>query len=194
MDRILMSFESNKYVYLKSVLAEDFCFELTKELQELVLQKKTYKDPQCPLSEAIYGAETFDTLLMELLPYFESISKRKLAPTYSYARLYAPGDELKIHIDRPSCEISATITLGFDGEVWPFYVANDKEKTSTDRIDMKVGDATLYYGTEKYHWREKYVEGKWQSQVFLHYVDVDGPFKEHIYDKRDGLNLLPNLY
>jgi hypothetical protein len=183
-----MSFETNKYIHLKYVLSSDFCVQLTNELYELISQKKTYKDPQCPLSEAIYGAETFDTLLVELLPFFETVCNKNLFPTYSYARLYAPGDELKVHIDRSSCEISATITLGFDGDVWPIYVGDDEEKSNSVKINMQIGDAVLYKGTEKYHWREKYIEGKWQAQVFLHYVDAKGPHKEYIYDKRGGLN------
>jgi hypothetical protein len=28
------------------------------------------------------------------------------------------------------------------------------------------------------HWREKYTEGQWQAQVFLHYVDANGPHAE----------------
>jgi hypothetical protein len=51
----------------------------------------------------------------------EAATGKKLFPTYAYARWYAPGDELKIHRDRDSCEISATITLGFEGSPWPIY-------------------------------------------------------------------------
>jgi hypothetical protein len=37
------------------------------------------------------------------------------------------------------------------------------------------------------HWREKYTEGQWQAQVFLHYVDADGPHADQKYDKRESL-------
>jgi hypothetical protein len=56
-------------------------------------------------------------LLEDLLPHFEKACGKRLYPTYSYARLYKPGEELKKHKDRPACEISATITLGFEGDV-----------------------------------------------------------------------------
>jgi PKHD-type hydroxylase len=39
------------------------------------------------------------------------------------------------------------------------------------------------------HWREKYTEGKWQAQVFLHYVDANGKYADWKYDKRNKLNL-----
>ena len=42
-------------------------------------------------------------------------------------------------------------------------------------------------GCDLYHWRKKYKEGKWQAQVFLHYVDANGPNVEWKYDKRPNL-------
>ena len=185
----LSQFVVDKYVHLKDFLDKNNCLELTNELKRLVAQQVTVKDDQCPKSEAIHGAMAFDKLLVDLLPHFEKASGKRLYPTYSYARLYAPGDELANHTDRASCEISATLTLGFEGDVWPIYMGDDMAKSNASEIKMDVGDAVLYRGMDKHHWREKYTEGKWQAQVFLHYVDVDGPHKEWKYDKRPGLNL-----
>lgn len=187
---VLSQFAVQKYVHLTEFLDKDNCAQLTEELKKLVAAKKTTQDSQCPKSEAIHGAQVFDSLLVQLLPHFETASGKRLLPTYSYARLYAPGDELKNHIDRPACEISATVTLGFDGDVWPIYMGDDMEKSNASEIKMGVGDAVLYRGMEKYHWREEYKEGKWQAQVFLHYVDADGPHKDWKFDKRGKLNLL----
>jgi PKHD-type hydroxylase len=47
----------------------------------------------------------------------------------------------------------------------------------------------MYRGMDKWHWREPYFEGKWQAQVFLHYVDQNGPHAEWKYDKRESLGL-----
>lgn len=185
----LSQFAAQKYVHLPEFLDKGSCAQLTAELKRLVVQKQTTQDVQCPKSEAIHGAQVFDSLLVQLLPHFEVASGKKLLPTYSYARLYAPGDELKNHTDRESCEISATITLGFEGDVWPIYMGDDMEKSNALEIRMGVGDAVLYRGMEKHHWREEYKEGKWQAQVFLHYVDADGPHKGWKFDKRPGLNL-----
>ena len=183
----MTQFEVNKYVHLKDFLDRDSCAELVTELRRLVDEGKTQKDEQCPLSQAIHGASTFDALLEQLTPHFEKASGKRLYPTYAYARLYAPGDELKIHTDRPACEISATVTLGFEGDVWPIYMG-DEGKTNASKIEMGVGDAVLYRGMDKHHWREPYKEGKWQAQVFLHYVDADGPNAEWKFDKREKLS------
>jgi predicted 2-oxoglutarate/Fe(II)-dependent dioxygenase YbiX len=202
MCQAMTQFEVNKYVHLPEFLDKKNCEQLVTELRKLVNAGKTTKDTQCPLSQAIHGAPVFDSLLEQLVPNFEQASGKKLLPTYAYARLYAPGDELKIHTDRPACEISATLTLGFDGDVWPIYVGDYAEQgreittqqgetkhlTNEREIKMGVGDAVLYRGMDKVHWREPYKEGKWQAQVFLHYVDANGPHAGEKYDKRPKLS------
>lgn len=184
-------FKNDGYAHLKNALDKQSCEVLTNELKALVEAKKTVNDIQCPLSEAVHGAEIFDNLLEAMLPYFEAASGLNLYPTYSYARLYnQQGEELKNHRDRPACEISASITLGFEGDVWSIYMGDDENKTvNVSKIDMEIGDAVMYRGCDKYHWREPYKEGKWQAQVFLHYVDQNGLHAEWKYDKRESLGI-----
>jgi predicted 2-oxoglutarate/Fe(II)-dependent dioxygenase YbiX len=189
------------YEHLTEFLDLENCAQLTAQLKQLVAEGKTRKDEQCPLSEAVHGAPVFDSLLEQLLPHFEQATGKRLYPTYAYARLYAPGDELKVHTDRPACEISATLTLGFEGTPWPIYMA-DKVEGGEEFIDsagdpvqlgniseitMAVGDAVIYRGMKKVHWRNKF-EGEWQAQVFLHYVDADGPHANQKYDGRAKLS------
>lgn len=181
-------FKDKKYVHLKNFLSKENCEILTNTLKGLVSENKTSPDSQCPLSQSIHGAPVFDKLLEDLTPYFESASGLKLYPTYAYARLYSPNDELEVHVDRESCEISATVTLGFDGDVWSIYMGDNPDKSNATEIKMDIGDAVLYKGMEKWHWREKYVEGKWQAQVFLHYVQQDGLYADFKYDKRPKLS------
>ena len=199
-------FEKHKYVYLPSFLDEQNCAELTQILKGLVEQGLTEKDEQCPKSEAIHGNITFDTVLNDLTPHLEQVVGKKLYPTYSYARLYKPGETLTIHSDRPACEISVTLTLGFKGKKWPIFMADpalDGEKSekynskgsgqfedikvkNISKITMDVGDAVVYRGCEKIHWREDF-KGEWQAQVFLHYVDQNGPHADQKYDGRSSL-------
>ena len=192
------------YSHLSGFLDKDNCADLTAELKKLVAEGKTFKDSQCLISESSPGAPVFDSLLEQLLPNFEIASGKKLYPTYAFARLYAPGEELKVHTDRPACEISATLTLGFEGNPWPIYMGDyaepnqgrkvvayqgeEKWLINESEIKMEVGDAVLYKGYEKPHWRNSYKEGKWQAQVFLHYVDANGPYAEWKYDKRPKLS------
>jgi predicted 2-oxoglutarate/Fe(II)-dependent dioxygenase YbiX len=181
-------FKEKKYVIVDSAVPVDICQNLSDYILKLVEEKKTTKDDQCPLSESIYGDSMMEILLEDVRPTLEKATGLKLIPTYSYVRKYLPGDELKPHLDRPACEISATLTLGYEGGLWPIHVStDDKVENDIGEIFIDVGSMVVYRGEEINHWREPYTQGKWQCQVFLHYVDADGPHKDLKYDNRKAL-------
>ena len=138
----------------------------------------TWGDTQIPNTYSIYGDPVFDTLLMKVLPIMKRETGLDVVPTYSYARVYKRGDELKRHKDRPSCEISTTINLG--GDPWPIFIEGTK-------VLLEVGDMLIYEGCKLEHWREPF-EGNICGQVFLHYNHVNGPFDEK--NKLDGRPML----
>jgi hypothetical protein len=126
-----------------------------------------------------------DGLLMDLLPFAEEASRLKLFPTYSYFRVYSRGDVLEKHTDRPSCEISLSLCLGYEAErAWPLLVEGPAGVSS---VELAPGDGLLYRGIECPHWREP-MDGEQTAQVFLHYVDQNGPYAEWKYDKRPALS------
>jgi predicted 2-oxoglutarate/Fe(II)-dependent dioxygenase YbiX/alkylated DNA repair dioxygenase AlkB len=177
--------EENNYVVLQGALSEARCKELTDYMFNLYNQGKLIKDDQCPKSDAIYGDPAFDEILADFAkPIGDNIDK-ELIPTYTYARIYRPGEVLKKHKDRPSCEISATITLGYEAKFnWPIYFDENKEVSVT----LEPGDLAVYNGCEVCHWRKPF-KGKWHVQLFLHYVDANGPYKDHAFDHRPNLGL-----
>lgn len=137
-------------------------------------------DRQCPRSHSVYYDPTFDSVLEQLVPFMEQHTGLRLWPTYCYARVYRPGEVLERHTDRPSCQISATITLGYEGDIWPIFMEGE-------RFVLDVGHGAIYRGCEVEHWRDEYVEGEWQTQAFFHYVDAEGPYKDWRYDRRSKL-------
>jgi hypothetical protein len=127
----------------------------------------------------VHGYPLLDTLLLKMLPTMQQQTGLELLPTYSFARVYRKGQDLKKHTDRPACEISATLTLGYIADnVWPIYA------DQSGPIELDVGDMLIYRGCEVEHWREAFDGGVW-VQVFLHYIDVNGPYKDHAFDKRN---------
>ena len=138
----------------------------------------TWKDPQIPNTYSHYADHVMETLLVKVLPVMKNETELDLCPTYSYARLYKHGDELKKHKDRPSCEISTTINLG--GDPWPIFIEGTK-------VLLEVGDMLVYSGCDLEHWREPF-DGNICGQVFLHYNHVNGPFAEK--NKFDGRPML----
>ena len=181
-------FEKNRYVYLSNVLDEQTCKNLTDRMFGLQRLGELEKDPQCPLSDSVYGDPIFDKLLGELAEPLSEQLGISLDPAYTYARIYRPGEVLERHSDRPSCEISGTMTLGFDPttSVWPIYFAKDEEDLVGSSLAINTGDLVMYRGNELPHWRPPF-KGIWQVQVFFHYVDKNGPHKDHKFDGRKEL-------
>jgi len=145
-----------------------------------------FGDSQClPETFCVYGDPAFDTLLTKLLPLMNKETDLNLIPTYSYARLYLKGDELKRHKDRKSCEYSTTLHLG--GDDWPIYIEPSGEEGKKGvKVNLKQGDMLIYKGCELEHWREKFDKNVC-GQVFLHYnLEID---QDNLFDKRIHLGL-----
>ncbi len=141
-------------------------------------------DTQVPEALAAHGDVFTDGLLLDLLPLAEEVSRLKLFPTYSYLRVYRHGDTLHKHTDRPACEISLTLCLGYEADApWPIFIEGPSGVSS---IALAPGDALFYRGIECAHWRDP-MPGKQIAQVFLHFVDQNGPYAEWKYDKRPAL-------
>ena len=188
-----MTFQNKKYQVIKNALpyelanfifnyfllkrdAVGFMYQNNIHAQSAILGSWT--DEQIPNTFSCYGDFVMDTLLVKMLPVMKEQTNLDLIPTYSYARVYKKGDELKRHKDRPSCEISTTIHLG--GDPWAIFVEGTE-------VLLDVGDMLVYSGCELEHWRKPF-ERDVCGQVFLHYNHVDGPFAEK--NKFDGRPML----
>jgi len=152
----------------------------------------TFEDEQAPGDYSLYGDLIFDTILSSKLKQVEDLTGVNLVPTYTYHRLYTQGSELKRHVDRPSCEISTTLCLGYNNSNlknndydWPMWVKQKDGKETA--INMKPGEMLIYRGCEIEHWREP-LEGLNHAQVFLHYNEKNGKY-DNIYDGRQFLGL-----
>ena len=143
------------------------------------------EDDQCPKSFSWYGDCMMDVLLQVSTGKMGEYIGCDLVPTYSFCRMYMPGEVLEKHKDRDSCEYSTTLCLG--GDPWPIFVRNKQGQDI--QIDLKPGDMLVYSGCELTHWREQF-EGERCSQVFLHYNELNGKFN-NMYDGRIGLGLPP---
>jgi hypothetical protein len=197
-------FEKNKYIVVKNVISEelsDFAYKyflLKRQVAETFFSSKyispfeemygVWNDPQVPNTYSNYADMVMEVLLVKLLPSMEKITKLKLNPNYSYARIYKEGDVLKRHKDRFSCEISTTLNLG--GDLWPIYLdPTGKENNKGIKIILNPGDMLVYKGNELEHWREPFI-GEKCAQVFLHYNNIATEnAKDNIFDRRPHLGL-----
>ena len=144
-------------------------------------------DPQAPNSHCVYGDAAFDVVMAMSTEDIGKIVGKKLIPQYTYARIYKNGSDLKIHSDRPECQYSVTLCLGGEYEKpWPIFIKDYAGKSH--EVPLDVGDMVVYHGTELEHWREKF-EGNTQYQLFMHYVDSEGEYKDRVFDGRSNLGL-----
>ena len=169
------SLDQKKYKYVKNMLSPD----MVEFLTSYSLKNFTKGDSQAPLSSANHSrnSDIYGHIIHYLLPIMEKETNLKLKPIYSYNRIYLGGSELTKHKDRPACEISASITLKYfyqDADYkWPLCMGDIP-------IVIKTGDGVIYKGCEIPHWRPVFNQPKeyWHHQLFIHYVDLNGPFKD----------------
>ena len=126
-----------------------------------------------------YGDYLTDSLMILKRKLIEKEVNKNLLPTYTYFRVYTHGAFLKKHKDRPSCEISVTVNINSDKTPWPIYMDGRP-------VQLEPGEACVYLGEQVEHHREKFL-GDWAMQVFMHFVDADGPNKDWYLDRRNLL-------
>ena len=146
---------------------QKYCYNKLDSNEDCVLDIQSF-------SPAWYEDPLMNSLLYVKLPIVEKESNLKLFPTYAYWRYYILGGTLKKHRDRPACEISITACIKkYDN--WPIIVEGKS-------FELKEGDAVLYAGCNQKHGRPGIYKGEGMAQVFLHYVNQNGPFTHHAYD------------
>jgi hypothetical protein len=207
-DEIKKHFDENGYVVIKNFLKKDtanLLYEYSKLKSRRALLKEAFdtklfdkkydgqfEDEQAPGAYSLYGDPLMDALLQNSNSFVSSVIGKKLIPTYSYWRLYITNNVLKKHKDRPSCEYSTTLCLGYDvsniedtNYNWPIYIKsyNNEEKC----VILNQGDMVIYKGCDVEHWRDAY-KGLNHSQVFLHYNEENGKYNIK-YDGREFLGL-----
>jgi hypothetical protein len=189
-------FKKLGYCVVKSVIDDkliDFVtqYALFDEMQDFTPESRLLKRIQVPNAHSKYADPAMETMLLLLKEVLEKNTGLELHPTYSYYRVYRPGDELLVHRDRKSCEISATVCFNYSYDesfVWPLFIEDAS-------VRLTPGDMAIYKGCELDHWREKFLlDGDhWQVQGFFHYVDANGPNADCKFDSRTSIGELPSM-
>jgi len=177
-------FEKNGYCLVDNAVDEGTCKSLSRYAMIVKQSETVFGDSQVPGTHSKYADPMFEKLLFDLVPKIEENTGKKVFPTYSYYRIYKPGDILEAHKDRESCEISATLCIDYnyedEGGSWPIKIGENS-------FSMEPGDMIIYRGIDISHSRDVFVadEGCYHVQAFLHYVDSEGPYSEWKFDKRN---------
>lgn len=186
----IKKFEKNGYVIVKSAISNEIRDFVTQYALFDEMQDFTPDGSQVPKAHSKYGDPAMESLLISLQDVMEKNTGLTLFPTYSFYRVYRNGDELTVHKDRPSCEISATLCFNhsYDREdyKWPIFMDGNQ-------ADLEPGDMVIYRGCDLDHWRDPFDitdNEAWHVQGFFHYVDANGPYPEYKFDQRDSVGLV----
>lgn len=182
----MVSLKENKYKVIKGFLTEEErkLLLVYTEVKHTTNQKDFDFHQSNTFDTKFYGDAIMDSLLLIKQKIVENEFGGVLKPQYSFWRMYTRCATLTEHTDRPSCEVSVTVFLGSDGTPWPIYMGNQP-------LELEPGDGVLYLGSEIKHKREEFT-GDWHSQVFLHYTNANGPFKDIEKDGRNYWGLKKN--
>lgn len=155
------------------------------KLGSWVERPKEFAYESNPSKYNFYADPMAEVVLESSVPQIEEVVKFSVFPTYSYSRIYVKGDKLTPHVDRPSCEISATVNLSNVGGLWPIWMKPPGKEAM--EVILNPGDAVVYRGCEVLHWRDTMVDQDVTVQFMLHYVNQNGPYADYKFDKRPGI-------
>jgi len=168
-----------EYKLIKNFLKKEELNIFQKYCYNKLDENMNYRIDEQSFSPAWYNDSLMNALLDLKLPLVEKESNLNLFPTYAYWRYYILGATLDKHTDRPACEVSVTACIKkYDN--WPIIIEGTE-------FELEEGDALLYAGCDQKHWRPGTYKGEGMAQVFFHYVNQNGPYKDHAYD-----NILKN--
>lgn len=198
-------YRTKGYAHLRSLLPREICNAVLARMkvdlnrQGISLDKIEREGPLLrQKAPELYGYHypMFTSFLWGMTPSMEELTGEALLPTYCYFRLYRKDDICRVHSDRPACEHSLSLTLGYgDGLTWPLEVSSRPIDEPVARADdqfapdepatalaMEVGDAVLYRGVHRAHGRTTPNPNRWSAHLFLHWVARNGPYAEQAFD------------
>lgn len=205
-------FEENGYIFIPELISniEDFyCAppldekgnRLTGQLKYYRKDKFVYVPEEKQVNGALarYNVPMYREIHYIVRKKIEEHLGIDLLPTYFYDRFYYVGQQLKRHSDRPACEVSVSLQISTNSSnPWPIWF--ECPDGTESYVLMKNGDAAVYKGCEREHWRDPLLskhskmKNLWRTirrkeddtyhhQVFLHYVNAQGPFVHYANDR-----------
>ena len=215
------AFMKNRYVVFRKFIDKDI-IDMVMDMWRSVEQHPnpgdllkhetkdiTYKNPESSIGKSKggyctpWGNALHNWVHKKLDDHFDM----DLGMTYSYSRKYDRGAYLGTHVDRPSCEVSATLCLDYvtdDETPWPIWVKNDgnylcaeaekiknesqdlsqrqRLKNGCKKVLLEPGDLLMYQGPNIPHWRD-YLLGDYSYHIFLHW-----------YNRQSGMMQLNNWF
>tara|TARA_R100000742_G_C4221720_1_gene45329 strand:- start:160 stop:669 length:510 start_codon:yes stop_codon:yes gene_type:complete len=161
---------------IRNLLSSKECVDMSKEMFDLDAKGMT-NEHRVINCAAVYNPPQTHSAMYKYKFQIQDAVGKKLHGTYSYGRLYRHGNILEKHTDREASEYGVSVTTGIGGDYqWPFYIDGTE-------VNLEIGDAVIYKGTELEHWREEN-KNNWYTVSLFFFVDADGEYK-HLKDDEE---------
>ncbi|MBI1364755.1 MAG: hypothetical protein GC153_02195 [Alphaproteobacteria bacterium] len=202
-------YEAHGYAHLKGVASPEVAKNLLGLFHHHLTTKPDalQKNLSKPGVNVLPAFEIYGYRFAPLLGFHWGLTSRvceatgkRLAPTYAFFRVYPKGDRCTVHSDRPACEHSMSMPLAYaDNIIWNFEIgknhydfdaalnlgkADDFGGEEFTSLKLAPGDAILYSGPHRRHGRISPNPNAWSAHLFLHWVDLDGPWSEWAFDRQ----------
>lgn len=167
-------FEKDGYLVIRNIWnPEDLKCEIPVERGSFHYHGKINKFDFNPVEQQVpgclsrYSYPPYKFYHSQIRMKIEKEIGKKLFNTYYFDRFYFTGQELTKHMDRPSCEISATFHIGTNlNKCWPIWIKTPDtyeeqedgelkivKKGENRKVCLNPGDCIVYKGCERPHWR-----------------------------------------
>lgn len=196
-------YKENGYVLLKNLFPPAVLAAFRSRLQEdLGLMRSRQFVRSCELltlpSIEVYSLEypPMAGFHWGLTPRVAQVAGCELMPSYAYFRIYQKGDLCRVHSDREACEHSLSLTVELGDKIpWALSIENRRLERPLPDIDpdfgsepfsslaMNAGDGVMYRGVNHRHGRLEPNPNSWSAHLFLHWVDANGPYSGHAFDR-----------
>ena len=193
-------FDKNGYLVIKNLYDISSIVELPpKERGQISYNKNggiiSHLDEETQVNGSLsrYNYPKYVHVYNKIKDKIENLIGCELYTTYFYDRFYFKNQELNKHIDRDSCEISISLHISSGPRKihWPFGIKSCEGKNT--EIILNPGDAILYKGCERPHWRKKMpqsfkdkfiLNNTYYHQIFMHYVLANGRRAHFAFDRK----------
>jgi hypothetical protein len=197
------AYRSNGYVLLKQLLPPVVLSVFHGKLQA---DLKLKENPRFVSRTALLTKPALEVYSRQYAPMaafhwgmtatVSQVAQVQLIPTYAYFRVYQQGDVCLVHSDREACEHSLSLMLELaDNQPWPLNIGKElvEERPAPvvpdfgaedyASLPMEAGDAVMYRGVDHRHGRVEANPNRWSAHLFMHWVDPDGPYADHAFDR-----------
>lgn len=175
--RAVAEFQTLKYATLREILPPPQLAAIRCYVEQLLTQGfLIFNDRQVSLRHAIHNDPVSIYFHEQLASFVSRLAGEIVKPSYVYSAIYVEDAVLAPHTDRPQCEFTMSMQIGYEPELsgvspWALCL-NDLQGNKVENF-LANGDALIYKGCELVHYRDALFKNHRSTSIFFHFVPQD---------------------